>query len=136
MSCIYCNKKRLKSFKMNYFFLLFKVVYFDLQNQNLMSISVNRNRKPSIIRKAGIFQIIEGFSIKLTKNQLLRFNYRITDQFECIITPCRIKGGLINFSGPKQSFVRSADCRQRGTSESHCSLPHGNSAAVSDILYT
>ena len=44
-------------------FFLLKVVYFDLQNQNLMSIFVRRNQKPSIIKK-NIFWIIQGFRIK------------------------------------------------------------------------
>ena len=68
MSCKYRNKENVKMSKIIFFFL-FKAVSHDLQNPNLMSIYVSRNRKPLIIqKKTGIFRVIEGLRIQLAKN--------------------------------------------------------------------
>ena len=55
VSCNYCNKGKVDNVQMNYFKILFKVVYLDLQNPNLMSISVSQNQKLSIIQKTRNF---------------------------------------------------------------------------------
>ena len=60
MSCNYRNNEKVKNVQNE--LLLFKVVYFDLQNPNLMSILVSLNRKPSIIRKNKEFPGLSRFS--------------------------------------------------------------------------
>ena len=52
VSCNYLNREKVKNVQNGSFFcILFKVVYFDLQNSNPMSIFVGRDRKTSISRK-------------------------------------------------------------------------------------
>ena len=87
---------------------------FWLQISNQMSIlAVTEN--PLQSGKARNFPDYRGFQNKINKK--LTFGGSITDQFKCITTSCRKKGG-VNFSGPKRSFGlrgRSVDCKQRGT---------------------
>ena len=56
------TEKRLKMSKMKglLFYIIFKAVYFGMQNFNQMSIFFVRNQKTSIIRKNAFFQIIDS----------------------------------------------------------------------------
>ena len=45
---------------MKVFILFFKVVYFDMQNSNPMSIFIGHDRKTSIIQKTVFIRIIEN----------------------------------------------------------------------------
>ena len=53
-------------------FFLYKVVYFDMQNPNLV-ISVGRNWKPSIIWKA-FCELSRVSELNLKRNKLLQFS--------------------------------------------------------------
>ena len=113
----YCNKEKNENIQNEvfYFLFLFKVVYFDMQNPNLMNISVNRNRRSSIIQKTGIFRIIKSFRIQFTKKSTSVAQLLINS--DVLLPPAAKRVELFNFSGPKRSFGSRdcADCKQRGT---------------------
>ena len=98
------TKKRLEIFRRNYFFFLFNEVHLYLQNPNLMSIFVSRNRKTSIIRKKTcIFRIVEGIKVKLTnKKKTSAVQYPIN--CNVLLPPVAKRVELINISGPKRGF--------------------------------
>ena len=56
------------------------------------------------LEKNYIFRIIEGFRIKVTKNQLLRFNYWLMLMYYYLLPQKCWR--FFNFSGPKLSFGR------------------------------
>ena len=105
-----------------------------------MSIFVCRDRKPLIIRKI-FFWVIEGFSIKLTKNKLLRFNYWSILMYYYLLSQ---KGwswlifldqsvALGDAIAPIATSVGQSE-ELKALSKLHRSLPEGNPAAISDIL--
>ena len=65
-------------------------------------------------KNQGIFRIIQGFRIKLTKKQA--FAVQLLINSNVLLPPAAKMVELIIFSGPKQSFGPAiADCRQCGT---------------------
>ena len=75
MSCNYCNKRP----KWTIFPFSFnsRVLYFDLQNSNLMSVSVSRNQRLSIdnLEKQRNFPDYWGFQNQINKKKLMWLNY-------------------------------------------------------------
>ena len=66
-------------------------MYFDMQNPNLMSISVGQNRKPSIIRKIRIFRIMKDFRIEFTKKYTSAVHLLIKSYLMYLVSPAAKK---------------------------------------------
>ena len=70
-------------------------MYFDEQNQNLIFISVSRNRKLSIIRKTMHFPDYRGFPNQVNKKSTSAVHLLINS--DVLLPPAAKKGGINKF---------------------------------------